>query len=178
MTPPALSKDDALRVLRELVADDLARASDAHRETQRGATHEEAKPENDKDTRALEATYLARGLAERVAALENAAAALAALKLRAFTAETPIALGAIVTLAPEPGAHAKTATKSAAFNGVATYFIVPAAGGLKLTVGSRALTTVTLDAPLGRALLGAFQGDEVSVQTPQGPRTLEIERVL
>jgi len=165
MTPPALSKDEALRVLRELVADDLARASDAHRETQRGATHEEAKPENDKDTRALEATYLARGLAERVAALENAVASLAALKLRAFTAETPVALGAIVTLAPEQGAKA-------------TYFIVPAAGGLKLTVGSHALTTVTLDAPLGRALLGAYQGDEVSVQTPQGARAFEIERVL
>jgi transcription elongation GreA/GreB family factor len=161
---PALDKDEALRVLRELVAEDLARAADAQRETQRGATHEEAKPENDKDTRALEATYLARGLAERVAALENAAAALAGLKLRGFDADTPIALGAIVTLAPEQGA-------------AASYFIVPAAGGLKLKVGSELLTTVTLDAPLGRALLGAYEGDEVSVQTPQGPRSLEIERV-
>jgi hypothetical protein len=31
-----------------------------------GATHEESKPENDKDTRALEASYLARGQANRV----------------------------------------------------------------------------------------------------------------
>jgi transcription elongation GreA/GreB family factor len=161
---PALDKDEALRVLRGLVAEDLARAADAQRETQRGATHEEAKPENDKDTRALEATYLARGLAERVAALENASAALAGLKLRSFDADTPIALGAIVTLAPEQGT-------------AASYFIVPAAGGLKLNVGSQLLTTVTLDAPLGRALLGAYEGDEVSVQTPQGPKSLEIERV-
>jgi transcription elongation GreA/GreB family factor len=161
---PALDKDEALRELRELVAEDLARAADAQRETQRGATHEEAKPENDKDTRALEATYLARGLAERVAALENASAALAGLKLRNFDANTPVALGAIVTLAPEQGT-------------AASYFIVPAAGGLKLKVGSQLLTTVTLDAPLGRALLGAYEGDEVSVQTPQGPKSLEIERV-
>lgn len=161
---PALDKDEALRALRQLVADDLERASEAQRETQRGATHEEAKPENDKDTRALEATYLARGLAERVVALENAVAALSGLKLRSFDAETPIALGAVVTLAPEQGPPA-------------SYFIVPAAGGLKLNVGSHVLTTVTLEAPLGRALLGAFEGDEVSVQTPQGAKTLEIERV-
>lgn len=161
---PAISKDEVLRALRELVEADLARAVEAQRETQRGATHEEAKPENDKDTRALEATYLARGLAERVVALENATAALAALKLRSFDADTPIALGALVTLAPEHGP-------------AASYFIVPGGGGLKLTVGSHTVTTITLDAPLGRALLGAYQGDEVSVQTPQGPKQLEVERV-
>ena len=165
MAQPAIDKEAALRMLRELVEGDLARATEAHRETQRGATHEEAKPENDKDTRALEATYLARGLAERVAALENAAAALAGLKLRAFDADTPLALGAIATLAGEHGAAAH-------------YFLVPAAGGLKLTLGNALITTVTTEAPLGRALLGAYEGDEVSVQTPQGARSLEIERVL
>lgn len=163
MTPA--DKEEALRILRDQVAEDLARAAEAQRETQRGATHEEAKPENDKDTRALEATYLARGLSERVASLENAVAALAALKLRPFDADTPLALGAIAILSGERGPAAR-------------YFLVPAAGGLKLTVGGNTLTTVTLDAPLGRALLGAYQGDEVSVQTPQGIRALEIERVL
>ena len=161
----AIDKTEALRVLRELVESDLARASDAQRETQRGATHEEAKPENDKDTRALEATYLARGLAERVVALESAAAALAGLKLRAFGSDAPVALSAIVTLAPEQGPAAH-------------YFVVPAAGGLKLTVGAQLVTTITLDAPLGRALLGAYEGDEITVQSPQGARVLEIERVL
>jgi len=160
-----IDKAEVMRVLRELVESELARAAEAQRETQRGATHEEAKPENDKDTRALEATYLARGLAERVATLETAVSALANLKVRAFDANKPIALGAIVTLAPEQGASA-------------SYFIVPAGGGLKLEVGELTLTTVTVDAPLGRALLGAYEGDEVSVQSPQGPRLLEIARVL
>ena len=43
------------------VAADLASLQRAHRATVEGATHEEAKPENDKDTRALEQSYLARG---------------------------------------------------------------------------------------------------------------------
>ena len=38
----------------------------AHRAACEGATHEEAKPENDKDTRALEQSYLARGQAARI----------------------------------------------------------------------------------------------------------------
>ena len=35
---------------------------------QSGAIHEETRQEDPKDTRAIEATYLARGLAERVVA--------------------------------------------------------------------------------------------------------------
>ena len=147
------------------VAADLDTLERAQKAAAEGATHEEAKPENDKDTRALEATYLARGLAERVVALEHAAAALASLKLRSFGSDAPVALSAIVTLAPEQGPAAH-------------YFVVPAAGGLKLTVGAQLVTTITLDAPLGRALLGAYQGDEITVQSPQGSRVLEIERVL
>jgi transcription elongation GreA/GreB family factor len=160
-----IDKDTLLRELRDAVAAELARAIDSQRETARGATHAEAKPENDKDTRALEQSYLARGLAERVATLENSVAALAGLKLRAFDGDAPVALGALVTLeAVQGGAQSR-------------YFVVPAAGGLKLASAGVAITTVTPDAPLGRALLGAYEGDEVSVQTPQGARAMEITRV-
>ena len=38
----------------------------AHADTREAATHAEAKPENDKDTRALEQSYLARGQAMRI----------------------------------------------------------------------------------------------------------------
>ena len=46
-----------------LTAADLATLEKAQHATQAAATHEEAKPENDKDTRALEQSYLARGQA-------------------------------------------------------------------------------------------------------------------
>jgi len=72
-------------LLRALSADleTLERAMQSARE---GATHEEAKPENDKDTRALEQSYLARGQA-----------------LRAFREGQPAALGAVIR-ADEDGA--------------------------------------------------------------------------
>ena len=44
--------------LAALLAADLETLEKAHRATREGVTHEDAKPENDKDTRALEQTYL------------------------------------------------------------------------------------------------------------------------
>lgn len=160
-----LNKAAVIEALRANVAEALARAVAAQRETQRGATHEEAKPENDKDTRALEASYLARGLAERVAALETAAAQIAAIRPRRFGSDTPVALFALVTL------------EALDDSTVTHYLVVPAGGGLELVVDDQTVHTVNSQAPLGRALIGAFEGDEVSVQTPAGTRTLSVERV-
>ncbi len=162
---PTFDKAELLELLRARVAEDLARATAAQRETMRGATHEEAKPENDKDTRALEATYLARGLAERVVTLETAVAALAIAKPRVFSADSPAALLALVTL-------------EAGTNGARNhYFIVPGGGGLRLELAGTIISTVTPEAPIGRALIGAYEGDEVSVQTPQGPRAMTVEKI-
>jgi len=160
-----IDKRALLRELQDSVGAELARAIDSQRETARGVTHAEAKPENDKDTRALEQSYLARGLAERVAMLEAAVATLATLKLREFGDDAPIALGALVTLEPTCG------------GAQSRYFVVPVAGGLKLASAGEPILTVTPDAPLGRALLGAHEGDEVSVRTPSGVRAMEISRV-
>ncbi len=48
------------------MAADLDRLETSQRATQDGATHSETKADSDKDTRAIEAQYLARGLGMRV----------------------------------------------------------------------------------------------------------------
>lgn len=58
---PAQAKQDLIAAL-ERTLELLERA---HADAAEGATHEEAKPEDDKDTRALEQSYLARGQAQR-----------------------------------------------------------------------------------------------------------------
>lgn len=159
-----MSEDKAL-LLSELIARvdaELARGVDGHRSVQAGATHEEARPENDKDTRALEASYLARGLAERVAQQEATARLLRRLVLRPFGADDPIALGALVTLTDDDSGNQRR------------YFVVPAAGGERLMLGQDPVLTVTPDAPLGRSLLGAVLGDEVTIRTPRGPVAMEV----
>jgi len=137
--------------------------SAAQRAVVDGATHEENKPENDKDTRALEQSYLARGQAQRVVELQSELNQLKALELRLFTAQTAIALGALVAVDDE--------------REVVHYFIAPAGGGLRVTLGSVEVRVVTPQSPIARALLGKLEGDDLELRTPQGVSECSIARV-
>lgn len=145
------------------VQEELAQLIRAQKATQAGATHEESRPENDKDTRALESTYLARGLAERVVALEANFAALKVLKPRVFGEDDPAALGGLVHVEFE--------------DGDALYLIAPAGGGLKLQFDALTIQVLTLQAPMGRALLGKYVDEDVEFTTPQGRREGSIVEI-
>ncbi len=133
----------------------------AQQATQAGATHEEARPENDKDTRALEQTYLARGQAERVAALRSELEQMKSFVVRAFSAESPIGLGALLRSEDDEGE-------------AQLYLLAPAGAGEILTCELGAVRVVTPRSPLGRALVGARLGDDIEIRTPSGKRTLSI----
>jgi len=138
----------------------LEGAQRAHAAALEGATHSEARAENDKDTRGLEQSYLARGQAQRVAELEAGVAAVTALALRAFGPSDPIALGALLTI--EDDGEAKR------------LFIAPHGGG---SVVGDAVQVVTPSSPLGRALVGKRRDDEVELRLPGGVRTLVVTRL-
>lgn len=127
----------------------LETARAAHAAAVAGAIDDEARPENDKDTRGLEQSYLARGQAQRVAELEAAVAEIGALGLRAFGATDRIALGALVTVEEDGREH--------------QFFVAPHGGGTVLSGGAQ---VVTPSSPLGRALVGRRVDDEVEVQLP------------
>ena len=151
-----------LSALRERIDTDLAAVAESQRKTQEGATHAEAKSEGDKDTRATESSYLARGLAKRVSELRNAAGKLATMLLRSFTDDDAIEVGALVTLEDDEGE-------------LVHYFLAPAGGGLKLSLGGVEIRVITPAAPVGAALLGKELDDEVQLTTPGGTRALTIE---
>jgi transcription elongation GreA/GreB family factor len=125
------------------------------------ATHEEAKPENDKDTRALEASYLAAGQAERVRTLEVAVKVLAGLELRDIGKTTPICASAVVTLEDEDGART-------------TFFMSPHGGGVRLDLDGASVQVVTPQSPLGVALLGKLHGDVIELRAKAGLREMTI----
>ena len=133
----------------------LASARAAHAAAVEGATHSESRAENDKDTRGLEQSYLARGHAARVEELEAALVTLAALPLGSPAAT--IGLGAVVTV-DDDGARAR-------------YYLASWGGGV--TVGGD-VAVVTPQAPIGRALLGRGRGDVVEIRRPGGVREVEI----
>jgi transcription elongation GreA/GreB family factor len=155
-----VSKQALLDELVRLVRADLDAAERAQRVTVEGATHEEARPENDKDTRALEQSYLARGQAQRVEQLRSELAGVSALRPREFASDAPIALGALVVV--EEDAEART------------LFVAPARGGSELAGN---VQVVTPTSPLGRALVGKSAGDVCEVRLPQKLRELVIVSV-
>jgi transcription elongation GreA/GreB family factor len=136
---------------------DLATAKAAHAAAIEGATHEEARAENDKDTRGLEQSYLARGLAQRVAELEAAVANVPAMTIEATS---KVSLGAVVTV-DEDGDEL-------------VFFVAGHGGGLELPGG---VTVVTPSSPIGRALLGKREDDECEVAAGGRKRTLVITKV-
>lgn len=153
-----IDKQAVHAALEEYLDAELAQLQRAQRATQEGATHEESRPENDKDTRALESTYLARGLSDRVAALENGVAAFKGLRPRTFGPDDPVALEAVVAIEFEP-------------DGTLAYYYLAAAGaGHKLSIGPLTLHTLTPKSPLGKALIGRYVDDEVEYRSPQGTR--------
>lgn len=155
-----VDKAEVLAALKQALEAQLEQLQAAQHNAQAGATHEESKPENDKDTRAIEASYLARGQARRVVDLEEAVAKVSALTPRAFGSDLPVALGAVVKLEHDAGSL--------------WYLLAPAGGGLSISAGSLVLTVVTPQSPVGKALLGRRVGDDVDIRTPQGVRECSI----
>jgi transcription elongation GreA/GreB family factor len=126
-----------------------------------GATHEENKPEHDKDMRSTEASYLARGQAERVQELAREVGVLQSMLLRAFGANDAIASSALVRVVIDADSKA-------------VFFVAPVAGGMTATVDGIAIQAITPRSPVGAALLGKCLGDVAEVRTQQGVREYEI----
>src|SRR6476469_1265267 len=87
----------------------------AAKDAREAATHEEAKPENDKDTRALESSYLAGAQAARVRDLEGAIKTIGAMALLELGEGKVIQASAVVTL--EDDDEARTVFFVAPFGG-------------------------------------------------------------
>jgi transcription elongation GreA/GreB family factor len=158
-----VDKREVLRRLRARVGAELEAAIATQKEAHAAAVHEEARPESDKDTRATEGSYLARGLAMRVAELATASARLESLDLEALDLST-IAVGALVEVSDEA-------------NERLLYFIAPAGAGETIEVDGVVVLVITPRAPLCRALLGKETGDDVEFVAPRGARSLVIETI-
>jgi transcription elongation GreA/GreB family factor len=153
------SKAELKAELEAVLVAALETAKRAHAAAIEGATHSESRAENDKDTRGLEQSYLARGQAMRVAELETAVARVAAWVLPTFGKGARIALGALVTVDGDDQ----------------QLFIALDGGGTVLAGG--AVRVVTPQSPLGRAVLGRSVDDEIDLRLPGGVRTLTIQAI-
>ena len=152
--------DDKARLRAELLSRlgaQLEIARQAHAAAIEGATDDEARPENDKDTRGLEQSYLARGYALRVSELEAAVATVAAMTTRPHVR---VGVGALVVVLDDDRERG--------------FYVASHGGGLELGE----TTVVTPTSPVGRALLGKAVDDECELTIAGVQRTLVITGVL
>jgi transcription elongation GreA/GreB family factor len=152
MTPAQTeTKNELVSALLTKLEEELANMRRAAKDAREAATHEEAKPENDKDTRALEASYLAGAQAARVREIEGAIKAIGSMDLLDLVGKQ-VQASAVVTTEDEDEVRT-------------TFFFAPFAGGTVLSVASlKSVQVLTPQSPLGKALLGRTQGDVVEVR--------------
>ena len=148
------------QVLERLRAD-LLQAEQAAREAHATATHEENIAENKYDTLGLEAAYLATGQARRAEAIRQAIAAWSQFRPSPYDAPQGIRLGALVCLVDAEGAQQ-------------LLFLGPDGGSMKLACGADFVQVISSATPLGRAMLGKFEGDEVSIQVAHSLLEFEV----
>ena len=152
--------------LLEQVRADLVKLTRVQLDASDAATDGESRAEHSKDTRATEQSYLARGLAERVESLRQTESRLIRLEIRSFSVEDSVALGAVVRIKDEQSDEDQV------------WWLVPDAGGLEITWGSKIVRTLTPSSPLGRAMIGLQVDDEGVYRTPRGERRFEVLAVL
>jgi transcription elongation GreA/GreB family factor len=159
-----LDKQEVLAVLIRSLDEEVAVLLAAADATYRGATHAEAKPEHAKDTRALEASYLARGQAMRVEETREAATRLRFLELRRFGEEDAVGPTALVHVTID-GEREED------------FFLVPFGGGRTLDVDGTSVRVVTTASPVGRAMLGKRIGDDFTLSAAHRSREYVIETI-
>lgn len=136
------------QILVQAILDELHRQftglCSAAEESRAGATDGENRSESKYDTRSIEANYLADGQSRQAEKISLASAALQVLRLRSFGPGEVAGMGALVEVQMSEEQI--------------WFFLVPAAGGLEVSVDGHVITLITPEAPLGRQLMGARIG--------------------
>jgi len=160
-----MNKHAVHRLVLEKLCADLEIAQRAAQTAYETATHEENIAENKYDTLGLEASYLAAGQARRVEEIKQALALCNGMPLRAYDDQRGIEVGALLGLEDENGRQQ-------------WLFLAPDAAGLKVDVVGQPVTVITPRSPLGKSLLGKFEGDEVEILVAGARQQFAVTEVI
>jgi transcription elongation GreA/GreB family factor len=154
-----MTQPEVLQALIGHLAAELETLTRAAKASYSAATDPDSRAENKYDTRTLEASYVARGQAQRVAEL-----GAALQQFQALTAATPgavVQLGSLISLrTPNDTLH---------------FFLGPAAGGSEVTLGSDSVQVITPASPLGQKLIGKRAGDSIPLNAGIQAHVLSVK---
>jgi hypothetical protein len=154
-----MDKAQFLKQVYEHLLTELSVLKETARITAEAATHEESKPENQYDTRGLEASYLAGAQSKRIVDTEELVQLFKHAQAKSFKSSDPIQATALVQVSLD--GHSSF------------YFIMPKGGGIQLEFGGRKIQVITPVSPLGEALVGLTVGQWATVE--KGQQTFEYE---
>jgi transcription elongation GreA/GreB family factor len=163
---PAAALADKAKVYGALLAEmraALAAMAKSAKDAADGATHEENRSEGDKDMRATEESYVARGKAMRTEELAEELVRAEQLVLRTFATDDAIAPSALVRVLVDEQPR--------------VFFVSTQGGGRELTIDGATITVVTAASPVGRALIGKRIGDDFELAVRGAMREWVIEAV-
>jgi transcription elongation GreA/GreB family factor len=159
-----LKKAELIQMMIKSLESDLEGLIFAAQATHEAATNEESKPENEYDTRALEASYLAGAQSKRAQEIEEALSYCRALKVKTFSKEDPISVSALVELQSE--------------NKTQIVLLMPKGGGLTLESNGLKVKVITGQSPLGQAIQGQKLGSLITVETAKDTTDYEITDLM
>ena len=145
-----MDKTKLVQTFARHLAEELDAIKAAARATLEAATHEESRPENEYDTRAIEASYLAGAQAKRAGEIDEVLSLFTHLTIRDFGRKDPISATALVTL--ESG-RKKTHV-----------LVMPKGGGFHVDCDEKNVQIITPHSRLGEAILGLTAGDFAEVE--------------
>lgn len=155
-----IAKNELIQKFVAYLQSELETLTAAAKATYEAATHEESKPENQYDTRALEASYLAGAQAERVAEIRDVLRLFQTSEFKNFSSKDRVLSTALVDVNIDD-------KKS-------TLLIMPKGGGITLRLSDQSVQIVTPHSLLGEAILGSRVGDEVEYEVADKVHICEI----
>lgn len=158
-----MDKKKLVEALRTRINQDIAVLKEAALATYEAATHEESKPENEYDTRGLEASYLAGAQAKRISEMEELLVICKHLDIKDFGPQDKINSTALVEV-EHNGKHN-------------FFFILVKGGGLSVAFEGKTIQVITPNSPLGEALQDLRKGDIATVENGNQFREYEVMNV-
>lgn len=152
-----MNKPALLASIHTVLSDELDVLTRGARTSFAAATDPDSRAENKYDTRTLEASYVARGQAQRVAELQEAVHQFQVLSGR-LPSGPVVQLGSVVK-----------------FQDGQVYFMGPAAGGTEVMYEEQEILIITPASPLGHKLMGKREGETVELRPGVNFRVVGVD---
>lgn len=151
MTSSVINKQVLVSLIITELKQELNQAINAANEAHAAAVDDQSIAETQYDTLAIEASYLAEGHSRRVQEIQAAIKGYQSLPLIDFNENKAIALTALVQLSKDR-------------QNQQWFFIGPVAGGFRCSLKEQHITVITPQSPMGLALLGKYQEDDIDIK--------------